>query len=98
MPLIRRPQVAQEAGPVTEIAQLMALEDRREFDGALLRRAAQHPDSLVRRHAAVSMGRIGDRAAVALLVPMLTDRDTLVRVEAVFALGELGSRSPVPEL
>ncbi len=93
-----RPLRAQDAGSVSDVAQLLALEDRREFDGALLQRATQHPDSLVRRRAAMAMGRIGDRAALALLVPMLADRDSLVRTEAVFALGELGDRGAVPDL
>ncbi|HEY2806997.1 MAG TPA: peptidylprolyl isomerase [Gemmatimonadales bacterium] len=90
--------VAQDTGPVQEIAQLMALEDRREFDGALLRRDSQHPDSLVRRHAAMAMGRIGDPAALPLLLPMIADRDTQVAIEAIFSLGELGNRSAVPDL
>ncbi len=89
---------AQDTGPVLEVAQLLSLEDRREFDASLLQRDARYPDSLVRRRAAMAMGRIGDRAAVPLLVPMLLDQDSQVVIEAVFSLGLLGDRGAVPEL
>ena len=93
-----RPAGAQATAAVADLAQLLSLEDHRTFDAAILERALQHPDSSVRRRAAMSMGRIGDRAATPLLIRMLTDRDTLVRTEAVFALGELGDQAAVPEL
>lgn len=38
----------------------------------------------------MALGRIGDRAATPLLLPLLHDPDTAVRAEAAFALGELG--------
>jgi cyclophilin family peptidyl-prolyl cis-trans isomerase/HEAT repeat protein len=89
---------AQEAGSAAEIGQLLALEDRREFDAAALQRFAVHPDSMVRRYAAIAMGRIGDAAALPLLRDLLRDRDTLVRVETVFALGLIGDRAAVADL
>jgi cyclophilin family peptidyl-prolyl cis-trans isomerase/HEAT repeat protein len=90
--------VAQESGSTADLAQLLALEDRKVFDAALLQRAAQHPDSLVRRYAAMVMGRIGDASAEPLLRALLADRDSAVRVEAAFACGTLGSRQLVPDL
>src|SRR5882672_3660893 len=54
-----RALAAQESGTAADLAQLLALEDRKTFDGPALQRAAQHPDSLVRRYAALVMGRIG---------------------------------------
>jgi len=89
---------AQDPANLNDLAQLLSLEDRRDFDLAALRRAAQHPDSTVRRRAAMTMGRIGDVAALPLLVQLLDDRDSLVRIEAAFALGSLGDSSAVPEL
>jgi len=94
---IAAPAAAQDAS-LADLAQLLALEDRRSYDGLTLERAAQHPDTLVRVRAAMAMGRIGDRAAVPVLLRLLADRDTAVRVEAVFALGELGDRRAAPEL
>lgn len=89
---------AQDAGSAGDLGQLLSLEDSRQFDGALLQRAAQHPDAVVRVRAAMAMGRIGDRAATALLLPMLQDQDSMVRTEAAFALGELGDAAAVMEL
>ncbi len=89
---------AQDAASVADLAQLLSLEDHRTPDVAILQRASQHPDSMVRRRAAMSMGRIGDHAAVPMLLTMLNDRDTVVRAEAVFALGELGDRAAAAEL
>ena len=81
-----------------DLAQLLSLEDRREFDLASLRRAAQHPDALVRAQAAVALGRIGDRAGTALLITLLADPDTTVRAQAGFALGTLRDTSAAEEL
>jgi len=89
---------AQDAGSAGDLGQLLSLEDRRQFDGVILQRDAQHPDVVVRSRAAMAMGRIGDRAATALLVPMLQDQDSTVRTEAAFALGELGDPAAVSEL
>ena len=89
---------AQESGSAADLAQLLALEDTKVFDAAALQRAAQHPDSLVRRYAAMVMGRIGDASAVPLLRALLADRDSAVRIEAAFACGTLGSRLLVPDL
>ena len=92
------PAVAQEYGPVSELAQLLQLEDRREFDLAALQRAAQDPDSLVRGQAALAVGRIGDRAGVPLLMLLLDDPDTTVRAHAAFALGMLHDSATAEEL
>jgi cyclophilin family peptidyl-prolyl cis-trans isomerase/HEAT repeat protein len=92
------PLAAQDQSQVNDLAQLLSLEDRREFDAAALRRAAQHPDALVRAQAAVAIGRIGDRAGTPLLVTLLADEDTTVRTEAAFALGTLRDTAVVGEL
>jgi cyclophilin family peptidyl-prolyl cis-trans isomerase/HEAT repeat protein len=64
----------------------------------LLQREVQHPDSLVRRRAAIALGRLGDRAGTSLLLRLLDDADSTVRIEAVFALGQLGDAAAVGEL
>jgi cyclophilin family peptidyl-prolyl cis-trans isomerase/HEAT repeat protein len=83
---------------VGDLAQLLSLEDRREFDLASLRRAAQHPDALVRAQAAVAIGRIGDGAGTPLLVTLLADPDSTVRLQAAFALGTLRDTAAAGEL
>jgi cyclophilin family peptidyl-prolyl cis-trans isomerase/HEAT repeat protein len=81
---------AQQSAIVEQLAPLLAAEDARDFKPELYRRALVSPDSVVRRVAAVSAGRIGDPAAVPLLVPVLLDPDSTVRVAAAFGLGLLG--------
>ena len=90
--------VAQDATEVDDLAQLLAAQDRREFDAGLMSREAQHPDSLVRMRAAMAMGNIGDSLALPILVRLLQDPDTTVGVEAAFALGRIGDRDAVPDL
>src|SRR6185436_15883962 len=69
---------------------LLAAEDARDFQPELYRKALVSPDSVVRRVAAIGAGRIGNPAAVPLLVPILLDPDSTVRVAAAFGLGLLG--------
>ena len=83
------PAVAQQEAVLEQLAPLLAAEDARDFQGDLFRRALVAPDSLVRRTAAVSAGRIGDLRATPLVLPLLTDPDSTVRVAAAFALGLL---------
>jgi cyclophilin family peptidyl-prolyl cis-trans isomerase/HEAT repeat protein len=92
------PLAAQGQSWVADLAQLLALEDRREFDAAALRRAARHPDALVRAQAAVAIGRIGDLAGGPLLLTLLADPDTAVRAEAAFAIGLVHDTLAVDEL
>lgn len=96
--VLATPAVAQDLGQVNDLAQLLRLQDRREFDLAALQRSARDPDSLIRAQAAVAIGRIGDRAGVPLLVPLLDDPDTTVRAQAAFSLGMLRDSSAADEL
>lgn len=89
---------AQGQGVVPDLAELLALEDRREFDGGVLRRAARHPEPLVRARAARAIGRILDPTGTPILVTLVADPDTAVRAEAAFALGQLRDTSAVDEL
>src|SRR5437870_8372310 len=74
---------------VAELARLLAAADARAFDPALLRGALGHPQPTVRRQAALAAGRIGDPAAVDLLVAALRASDRAVQAAAAFALGML---------
>ena len=84
---------AQQEAIAEQLAPLLAAEDARNFQPELFRRALVAPDSLVRRAAAMSAGRIGDLRATALLLPLLVDPDSTVRVSAAFALGLLRDTS-----
>jgi cyclophilin family peptidyl-prolyl cis-trans isomerase/HEAT repeat protein len=64
----------------------------------LLAAAARYPDPVVRRHAAVAIGRIEATAGTPLLVELLADVDSTVQEEAAFALGLLGDPRAVPPL
>jgi cyclophilin family peptidyl-prolyl cis-trans isomerase/HEAT repeat protein len=83
---------------VEAIAPIIAAEDARTFDEALLRRSTLSPDSLVRRIAALSAGRVGDLRAIPLLLPLLVDPDTIVESNAAFALGLLADSSVTDDL
>jgi cyclophilin family peptidyl-prolyl cis-trans isomerase/HEAT repeat protein len=89
---------AQESALVEAIAPVIAAEDAREWREAPLRAALVYPDSLVRRTAAMAIGRIGDPRGVPHLVTLLSDPDTTVRVAAVFALGLVGDTAAVEPL
>lgn len=90
---LARPLAGQVEAAVEAIAPVLAAEDARRFDPARFRVALSSADSLVRRVAAVAVGRIHDPAGTALLLPLLTDRDSTVVGSAMFALGLLGDSS-----
>ncbi|MGH7658011.1 MAG: HEAT repeat domain-containing protein, partial [Gemmatimonadales bacterium] len=79
-----------EAALAEALAPLLQAEDSRNFDESLFARALEHPEPLVRRTAAMSIGRIGDSRGIALLTPVLIDRDSSVQAIAMFALGLIG--------
>jgi cyclophilin family peptidyl-prolyl cis-trans isomerase/HEAT repeat protein len=89
---------SQDEVVVSALAPLLEAEDTRAFDETLFRRALLSPDSLVRRIAALSAGRIGDLNAIPLLVPLLVDSDTTLETTAAFALGLLADSSTASAL
>lgn len=89
------PLRAQESALIEVLAPVLAAEDARAWKPEELRAALVYPDSLVRRTAAIAIGRIGDPRGVEHLVPLLADPDTTVRVAAVFALGLIGDTAAV---
>ena len=50
----------------------------------------KHKDSSIRRHAAETLGRMGDEKTVDSLVLVLKDKNRFVRQEAIAALGTIG--------
>ncbi len=87
--LLSPPAGAQQEAVVEQLAPLIGAEDARDFQPELFRRALVSPDSLVRRMAATSAGRIGDLRATPLVLPLLEDPDSTVRAAAAFGLGLL---------
>jgi cyclophilin family peptidyl-prolyl cis-trans isomerase/HEAT repeat protein len=77
---------------------LLAAADARRLDAAVFRDALANPNPAVRRQAALAAGRIGDRAAVDLLVPVLADTTPAVRAAAAFGLGLLKDARALPGL
>ncbi len=88
-----RPLHAQDEAEVEALAPLLQVEDARDFAPPVLRAGLENADSLVRRTAALAVGRIGDLRGTALLLPLLTDRDSLVQADAMFALSLLRDTS-----
>ncbi|HEU4452146.1 MAG TPA: HEAT repeat domain-containing protein, partial [Longimicrobium sp.] len=71
-------------------ADLLRLEDRREYDAPTLRRHAQASSPLVRRRAALALGRLRRPEGAPELLRLLADSDTSVAATAAFSLGQLG--------
>lgn len=88
---------AQEAN-VEIVATLLAAEDSRQFNDAVLRTAVNQPDSTVRSAAAMSIGRLRDRRGLPLLAKLLLDPDSLTQASAIFAVGILGDSAGLPML
>lgn len=89
---------AQDEAVVDAVAAILFAEDARRYDERVLTEGTRHADPIVRRHAALALGRIGDRRAVPLLLEQLADLDSLVRLDAAFAIGQLGDPLPLGRL
>ncbi|HEX5005288.1 MAG TPA: HEAT repeat domain-containing protein, partial [Gemmatimonadales bacterium] len=89
---------AQDASNVEAIAPMLQAEDARQWAPGVLEAGTLSPEPLVRRSAAMSIGRIGDLRGTALLLPMLQDRDSTVQTTASFALGLLRDTAAVGPL
>ncbi len=87
----------QDEAVVNAVAAVLRAEDSRSFDTAL-RDAIRHPDPIVRRRAALAIGRIGDPVGTPLLLELLNDPSVSVQRDAVFALGLLGDPSAFDRL
>jgi cyclophilin family peptidyl-prolyl cis-trans isomerase len=88
----------QDETTVGVLAGVLAAADARRFDPVPLREALSHPNAAVRRQGALAAGRIGDPAAIDLLLPVLNDSAGVVRAAAAFALGLLKDARAIPPL
>src|SRR2546421_411159 len=83
---------------VGQLAAVLAAADARRFDASALRDALASSNPAVRRQAALAAGRIGDPAAIDLLIPILNDSTPDVRAAAAFGLGLLKDARAIPPL
>ena len=83
-----------------KVAWMIRLEHERILreGGGDLEILARDADAAVRRRALMSIGRVGDAAAVPAVAAALADPDDGVRAAAAFGLGLLGATSGVPPL
>lgn len=79
-------------------APLLRLEDRREYDPAVIQPALTSTSAPLRRRAVLAAGRIRDPRAIASVGALLNDADTAVIATAAFALGQIGDTAAVPLL
>ncbi|HEX8409898.1 MAG TPA: peptidylprolyl isomerase [Thermoanaerobaculia bacterium] len=77
---------------IEEEATILALEDRREHNPAVVNTWVAHENSLHRLRIALALGRIGaiTKTGVAELTTLSKDADRRVRETAAFSLGEIG--------
>ncbi len=92
------PLAAQSAAVVEALAPLLQAQDSRQYAAGALEAGTLSPEPIVRRMAALSLGRIGDLRGTALLIPMLQDQDSTVHPTVAFALGLLRDTSAVAAL
>lgn len=88
----------QDPAVVEAVAAILQAEDARAYDASLFAATARRAEPLVRRMAALGMGRIGDPAALDLLLELLRDPDSTVTRDAAFALGLLRDAAALPAL
>lgn len=95
----RQPQLAPLGDPeIDEVAALVRLEDRREFDSTTFARVAAAPHPELRRRSALALGRIRNGRGRHLLLNLLADPDSSVSATAAFSLGQVGDTTVLPAL
>jgi len=92
------PAEATRGNRLSLVAELMEVEDRRDYDPVVVGRAAASKDPWVRSRAALTCGRLRDVEASIYLPVLLRDPDPSVRRAAAFASGVSGDRRLVPGL
>jgi len=81
-----------------KMGRVLELEDRRTAGGEDLAGLLRDDDRGVRRRAALAAGRIGDPAAVPVLLELMEDAEPEVRQMTAFALGLIGDKSAAARL
>ena len=90
---VQRPPLSE--ADILDLAQILKLEDTRQFDEAALTRllASKHPE--VKRRAVVAVGRIVNPGGSALLLPLRTDPSAEIVATVAFASGQLKEATAV---
>lgn len=86
------PAEATRENRIALVADLLAVEDRRDYDPIVVGRASGSTDPWVRSRAALTCGRLRDEEASIYLPVLLRDPDPSVRRAAAFAIGISGDR------
>lgn len=89
---------AQDNASVEALAPVLAAEDARQWNDAVIRRGATFADTVVRSRTAMAIGRIGDSRGLPLLQALLEDGEDNVRPSAAFAMGLLRDTNAVAPL
>ncbi len=89
---------AQDNASVEALAPVLAAEDARQWNDAVLRRGVTFADTVVRSRSALAIGRIGDSQGLPLLLALLDDPEDNVRPSAAFAMGLLRDTNAVAPL
>jgi len=99
-PFLARPAslLAQDAAVVEALAPMLSAEDARRWVLDAFDAGVRSPEPLVRRAAAMSLGRVGDLRGTPLLLPLLQDPDSTVQTAAAFALGLVRDTAAVSAL
>lgn len=89
----QRPRLAE--ADVADIAQILKLEDTRQFDEAVLSRLLASPHPEVKRRAVVAVGRIVNPGGSALLMPLRQRQSADILATVAFASGQLKDATAV---
>ena len=89
---------AQDGASVEALAPVLAAQDARQWNDAVLRRGVTFADTVVRSRTALAIGRIGDSQGLPLLIDLLDDPEANVRPSAAFAMGLLHDTNAVAPL
>ncbi|MBK9088749.1 MAG: HEAT repeat domain-containing protein [Holophagales bacterium] len=92
------PAEATRGNRISLVAELLQVEDRRDYDPIVVGRASASKDPWVRSRAALTCGRLRDVEASIYLPVLLRDPDPSVRRAAAFASGISEDRRLVPGL
>ncbi|MEP7326946.1 MAG: peptidylprolyl isomerase [Gemmatimonadota bacterium] len=81
---------AQDQATIEALAPILMAEDARQWSSDVFRRGLENPEPLVRRTAAMAIGRLRDTQGTALLLQHQADPDSSVQTSIMFALGLIG--------
>ena len=88
--LLAKPAPIPPPTRMEKLSRILLLEDTRSAGAGEIERYLRDPDRSVRRRAALTAGRLADRALVPTLGELMNDQEAEVRQMAAFALGLVG--------